>query len=207
MKIVTVLRSGGDFAPNHVWGLAAQLENAMGAADFVCLSDEPAVPGYRPLRHNWPGWWSKMEVFRLRGPCLYMDLDTVVIGDLGPILEVARREWFTVLRDFNPQQRELGTGLMAWSGDLSIVYRRFLKDPAGHMAANSNPRHWGDQGFIERQPEPRAYWQEHVPRMVVSWKKHCMGGRIPAGARVVCFHGEPRPWAVGQFGHLYRDAA
>lgn len=207
MKIVTVLRSGGDFAPDHAIALQAQCKRHAPGVEFLCLTDFRDVPGRRSLTHRWPGWWSKIEAFRVPGPALYMDLDTVVTGDLGPLLEVARREWFTVLRDFNPQQRELGTGLMAWSGDLSIIYRRFLKDPAGHMAANSNPRHWGDQGFIERQPEPRGYWQEHVPGMVVSWKKHCLGGRIPEGARVVCFHGEPRPWAVGQFGHLYRDAA
>lgn len=208
MKIVTVLRTGGDFTAGHVWALAAQLENAMGASDFICLSDDPSVPGYEPLRHDWPGWWAKMEMFRLRGPCLYMDLDTIVAGPLVPLLRVAEGCFsLTVLRDFNPNQRELGTGLMAWSGDMSALYRRFAADPEGHIAANSTPAWWGDQGFMERQPEPRVYWQDEAPGMVVSWKKHCPNGRIPAGARVICFHGKPRPWDTPEFAGLYRETA
>jgi len=30
----------------------------------------------------------------------------------------------------------------------------------------------------------------------VSYKVHCRAG-VPAGARVVCFHGRPKPWDPG----------
>jgi hypothetical protein len=51
-----------------------------------------------------------------------------------------------------------------------------------------------------------ARWQDVLPGQVVSYKihvqldpkkgKHIGNGLVPAGTRVVCFHGQPRPWAV-----------
>jgi len=42
------------------------------------------------LRNNWPGWWSKVELFRRdlpKGRSLYFDLDSHIINDLEPILK------------------------------------------------------------------------------------------------------------------------
>lgn len=140
-------------------------------------------------------------MFRLLGPALYMDLDTVVVGDLGPLLEVAASREFTVLKDFNPHARDMGSGLMAWSGDMGALYRKFKARPEAHMAMNKSGRWLGDQGFIERSTSRRSYWQAELPGAVVSWKKHCQKG-IPEGARVICFHGQPRPWATDVYERL-----
>lgn len=68
--------------------------------DFVCVTDHR---GHAP--HGWPlgvrrmdishlslpGWWGKMALFdpAVRGPgrTLYLDLDTVVVGDLAPLAD------------------------------------------------------------------------------------------------------------------------
>nr|WP_145924153.1 hypothetical protein [Halomonas elongata] len=43
---------------------------------------------HQPLAHGWPGWWSKLELFRPHGgDLLYLDLDTVVRGDLQPLID------------------------------------------------------------------------------------------------------------------------
>ena len=193
--ILTVLRSGGEYLPEHVVRLKAQCERFAPGIAFRCLSDVD-VPGWITLRHDWPGWWAKLEIFRMRGPCLYMDLDSTVVGDLEPLIEIARTRQFVTLRDFNPKHRTVGSGIMAWSGDQRPLYQTFLRDPRHHVAENSTSRWWGDQGFIERHRQPE-FWQDLLPGAVVSWKKHCRNG-IPEGARVVCFHGHPRPWQVGQ---------
>lgn len=42
------------------------------------------------LKHNWPGWWSKIELFRPdlpEGRTLYIDLDSHVVGNLGPLFD------------------------------------------------------------------------------------------------------------------------
>lgn len=188
-RILTVLRGGGEYLPEHVrrlWEMCA--EHAPGVA-FDCLTDGDG------LRHGWPGWWSKMEVFRVRGPALYIDLDTTIVASIAPLLDAAKDNDFIALRDFNPHQRDMGSGLMAWRGDLSWLYDRFAQAPVQAMESCRSRRWFGDQGYIDRNIGPRAYWQEILPGAVVSYKKHCRGG-VPAGARVVCHHGKPRPWEV-----------
>lgn len=68
---------------------ARMIKRALPDADFCCLSNNPDVPGYIPLRHNWPGWWSKIEVFRadipFEGRILYLDLDVLITGSLYDI--------------------------------------------------------------------------------------------------------------------------
>ncbi len=76
------------------------------------------------------------------------------------------------------------------------LYKEFRKAPENRMAENAGGRFLGDQGFIERQEKPEL-WQDLVPGAVVSWKKHCQRG-VASGALVVCHHGKPRPWEVGQ---------
>jgi hypothetical protein len=42
------------------------------------------------LLHDWPGWWSKIELFRPDLPCgrtLYLDLDIHIVDSLQPILD------------------------------------------------------------------------------------------------------------------------
>lgn len=198
MKIITVMRSGGEYRAEHVERLAQQCARFVPGVEFRCLSDDRSVPGYRPLKHNWPGWWAKIEAFRFRGPVLYMDLDTTLRGTLTPLLAVARERPFVTLRDFNAPMREVQSSVMAWRGDMRRLYTAFRRKPAAHMQANNCGRWWGDQGFIERQMTKREYWQDLLPGTIVSWKKHCDRGVAPDGARVVVFHGRPRPWEVAE---------
>lgn len=58
---------------------------------FVCLSNV-TVPGVEtiPLPPCDPGWWAKIALHKpglLTGRCLYLDLDTLITGDLRPIAE------------------------------------------------------------------------------------------------------------------------
>lgn len=185
--ILTVLRSGGEYRVEHADRLRQQCAVFAPGVPFRCLTEGDG------LVSDWPGWWAKIEAFRVPGPVLYTDLDTTVRAPLAPLLAAAEQHDFIALRDFNPGQRQMGSGLMAWRGDMSHLVREFERDPAEHMARCTVPRWWGDQGFIEPLTPGRAYWQDVLPGAVVSFKKHCAAG-VPAGARVVCFHGKPRPW-------------
>lgn len=187
--ILTVLRSGGEYRQEHVDRLRKQCETHAPDVPFLCMTEGNG------LKHDWPGWWAKCETFRVRGPVLYMDLDTTICGDLTPLLDVACNHDFVALRDFNPHMRDIGSGLMAWRSDMRGLYETFIDDPAMHMASCQTRRWFGDQGFIDRHVGAREYWQTLLPGAVVSYKKHCRGG-VPEGARVICYHGKPRPWDV-----------
>ena len=182
---ICVLRSGGEYKPEHVQLLSKQIPC------LVCLSDVP-VEGVKtiPLSQNWPGWWSKLELFRpdIEGDLLYFDLDTVVLGAVDE-LEVGET---TMLSDFFRPQL-LASGLMYISErDKSHVWTEFTKSPIQHIRRCTTRHSWGDQGFLSGVLSPKR-WQDLLPNKVVSYKVHCRYG-LPDNALVVCFHGYPRPW-------------
>jgi len=195
LTVACVLRSGGDYGPEYVRRLRAGVKRHLPGAGWVCVSDVPEVATHA-LWHGWPGWWSKIELFTpglLTGPTLYLDLDTVVCADLADVAAAVPADGFTMLQDFTKPD-SYGSGVMAWGGDWSRLYYAFAADPQGHMARCRTGARWGDQGFIrDHLGRVPATWQAQVPGQIVSYKVH---GRTP-DARLVCFHGKPRPHEVG----------
>jgi len=133
ITIATVLRSGGEYEPRHVVALRDMCRRFVPMHRFICLTDKPnALPLETiELLHDWPGWWSKMEIFRLRGPVLYLDLDTVIVRDISPVIELAGDDEFVILRDFyrgRMNKAAMQSSMMLWSGDMSRLYRAFRED-------------------------------------------------------------------------------
>lgn len=204
ISVYCVLRSGGDYKAEHVLRLQAQVRKHLPDADFRCLCDID-VGGVKtiPLAYDWPGWWAKMELFRpeISGDILFMDLDTSIVGDLTDIASVDR---LALMRDiYRPE------GLQS-----SIMYLPEAERAPIWSEWADRPRHWmdlyqqgGDQAFLERfWLESAGRWQDLLPAQIVSWKSHVRkalyddesgDGSIPSGARVVIFHGKPRPWEIG----------
>jgi len=192
--ILTVLRSGGEYTVDHVERLRHQVrEHAPKDTPFICLTDHGSNPLFL---HDWPGWWSKIEALRFAGPILYMDLDTHIVGDLSPMLSCIADHEFIALRDPLIARPTLASGIMAWRGNQRRIYERFRQNPQAHMARCRFRNKWGDQGFIAEDVTFPAYWQDLFPSQIVSWKVDCRDG-IPPDARIVYFHGKPRPWDVG----------
>jgi len=211
MKIVTVLRSGGDFKSHHVQALQRQCGEHAPWCDFLCLTDTGGILGVptAPLMTNWATWWSKMELFapEMHDDILYMDLDTVLVGSLDDILMTGK---LTILRDFYRADGLQSSLMYLPVEDRAEIWEAFSANPAGIMRFYARG---GDQRFLEKFWLNRAArWQHVVPGQVVSYKVHCavnmLGSgpkfqSIPEGARVVCFHGKPRPWDVPQFQEFY----
>lgn len=192
--VACVLRSGGPYTAEYVERLAEGVKRHLPGADFWCLSDVPVACRRVSLIHRWPGWWSKLELFRpglFTGPTLYLDLDTYVVGDLTEIAAYPHR--FTMLSDFY-KPRFPASGVMAWSGDWSRLYEAFARDPKRHMETYCATGRWGDQGFIAHHlGEDPARFQTLFPGQVLSRK---VGGDR-SDARIICSHGRPRPHEVG----------
>jgi len=197
LKVLSVLRSGGEYNPGHVRRLKEEVgRNLTLPHEFICLSDLPGE-GYEtiPLIHDWPGWWSKLELFRQHllvsgNPVLYLDLDTTITGLLDGI---ALGHRFTVLENFWTAGK-IGSGLMAWNMDLSFIYRAFVERPDEHMKKFMTRERFGDQGFIDvYSPVRPERWQTKHPGRVASYRRHCRAG-VPRGVLVVCYGGKVRPW-------------
>lgn len=202
MKIVTVLRSGGDYRPEHVERLRKQCAKWASGVEFQALTDIDGT-----LRYDWPGWWSKMAAYapeNSREPFLLVDLDTTIVGPLDDVL--TRRE-LTVLSDFYWPDNIQSSFMLVTPEAAARAWEAFIADPAKHMRECVTRERWGDQGFLEGVwGRDVARWQDTLPGQLVSYKtgvrraqnhRESGSGKIPDGARVVISHGKPRPWEVG----------
>lgn len=187
LTVACVLRFGGDYDVDYVERLKAGVEKHLSIPHrFVCLSDGPVPCERVPMLRDWPGWWSKLELFEVfTGPTLYFDLDTVIVGSIDDIADYPHE--FSMLSDFG-RPSSCASGVMAWNGDWSHIALEFSLE---RIEEFQTPDRWGDQSWIAETVgiEPDRL-QELFPRQIVSRK---FGARWPKEERVVCFHGVPRP--------------
>jgi hypothetical protein len=196
LRAACVLRSGGDYLPEHVGRLQAGLARHLPRVPLICLSDVDVPCERIPLRHGWPGWWSKLELMRpdIEGDLLYFDLDTVIVGDLSDFAAAGR---LMALRDFFHPERPLQSALMYLPADARrTAWEAWAKAPEDLMTW-AGP--YGDQAVLGQiWGSGVGHWQDALPGQAVSFKVDVRPtGAIPAGARAVVFHGQPRPWHVG----------
>jgi hypothetical protein len=87
----------------------------------------------------------------------------------------------------------MGSGLMSWHGDRVLrIYDEFKQNPNHYMQKYLSG---GDQDFISYYKPSLEYFQDAFPGEVVSYKVHCQDA-LPQNAKVVCFHGNPRPHEI-----------
>jgi hypothetical protein len=68
LTICTVLRSGGEFKPEHVYTMQDMCYQYIKKHEFTfqCLSNlQDLNCNTINLSHNWPKWWSKIELFNI----------------------------------------------------------------------------------------------------------------------------------------------
>jgi hypothetical protein len=205
LTVCCVCKSGGVYTGEHVAILEAMVSRHLARFDrFCCLSDVPlGLPRVDriPLAHDFPGWWSKVELGRdlFTGRILYFDLDVVITEDLTAI--ASRKEPFIVVGDVYRRglkaPRHLSgrpgyqSSIMAWDASVLFdVYRDFARTPDAYITKHARI---GDQELLEMKAPRAAYWEDLVPGQIVSAKVHCKNG-LPATARIVDFHGNAKPW-------------
>lgn len=203
LVITCVLKSGKfnnkenkiEYRPDQVRWLKRQFDAFLPIPHtFVCMSDMN-ISGINvvKLKDGYPGWWSKLELFREFNSCFYVDLDTVLLNDISELVKYPHS--FTVLNNLSsPTSGRIGSGIMAWNKDLSHLYQIFSKNPHSYMSKYVTSQRWGDQGFIQdHQPEYEQF-QTLFPGSIKSYKKDSLDKHDPADCKIVCFHGIPKPW-------------
>lgn len=202
-KIVCVLRSGGQYTPEHVYLLRDQLIDWSLDHHLVCLTDMEVGEGIFCVPLKYPqleGWWSKLELASpiIPGDFLYIDLDTMIVGDISDIVNAPD---LTLLRDFYYPDR-IASGLMLLTEkERFALWEKFIKTPQDYIRSAHHSGEYvstGDQYVFDlfwRKTAKR--WQDVLPKQVISYKVHCQAtGTYPRGTRIICFHGEPKPWDV-----------
>lgn len=197
LTVICVLKSGGIYGPEWVEKLQhAVMAHLSRRHRFICLSDlEIPCERFR-LLHDWPGWWSKIELFApgvFSGPRLYIDLDTIITAPLDDMIPATG---FHMVQDYVHGRGRHNSTCMYLDRDYPEVYETFRADPEGHMRRYDKERpkgRVGDQAFIEdvfsATGTPIRTWPMGK---VVSFKKHARKGP-PEGAVMVAAHGKPKP--------------
>jgi len=209
-QILCVYKTGGPYTDEYVLRLLEGVQRySTENISFLCLTDDEAfiskkVCKTKKLKHGWPGWWSKIELFRQdlpKIPSVYFDLDTIIKGNIDALTQQAHSHSFIVLRGFSNKFRKPGSlnfasGIMAGSfWEYSPVYELFLEDPERFMTIKQENWMHGDQGFIASvigvDNVPRL--QEHLQENYIVGKRIIhLANKIPDEASVIAWSGEPR---------------
>jgi hypothetical protein len=182
---------------------------------FICITDD--ADGLDPQVEAVPIWdeWANIPnpTWPGQGPSCYrrlrafspefesiagkrfvsIDLDVVIVGDLSPLW--VRDEDFLIWDPLMTGYRYNGSMWLMTTGSRPQVYQTF--DPLRSPKLSNANKHFGsDQAWVQYVLGPdEQVWNAHDG--VLGYKRDCVTknrGRLPAGARIVVFHGKPDPW-------------
>lgn len=147
---VLVVKWGDKYGPEYVNKLCRSiLRHSTTPIDVICLTDDThgldtSITNlhWLPLECGWKGWWNKCQVFAPfvatkvhalgHRKCLYVDLDTVIVGNLCDLLacDLQQSNQLALLRtDGMVNEQRCGgynSSLMLWStaddARLRVVY-------------------------------------------------------------------------------------
>lgn len=187
---------GDKYIDEDVHILRAMVARNLGEHRFRCLTDRN-IPGIdcEITAAGWPGWWTKLELFKVAtGQNLYLDLDVVIAGPLEPL--VSRQ----LSMPANWAQSGHGgcqSSVMSWGDDYGFIADAFdpdqLSEPEnGNFGYYGPDRLWGDQEYITAMLGSPGEGRVIPMQGVYSYKYHCRQG-LPNDAAVACFHGLPKP--------------
>ncbi len=230
-RFILCMKWGRAFVPDYVNVLHSACRRAMAAPfRFICLTDDGAgldpqietlpIPDLGLAEADWfrPGVWPKIALFDrhfhgLRGRALFVDLDMVIVRGLDDFFAMdgtvigtdAGPGWG---RKGPPHPPEFGSMIFAYDlGGVPEIAETFRADPAATWT-----RFRQEQQYVHHMVPGARFWP--AP-WVISFKRAL---RRPIGldlvlpphapppdARVVAFHGQPRPSDLMQPGLRFWD--
>ncbi|MCH2095201.1 MAG: glycosyl transferase [Rhodobacteraceae bacterium] len=154
---------------------------------------------------NRQGAMKKVSLFRkglipdLQGHVLGFDLDVVITGDLTQIYDMAPGK-VCMRHDWTEKRKGRPTGHGSVFRYNPELHGFLYKDIAGNAYSEVEQARGSEQRYTSHKAMERGCF-EYIPEtQVVSFKYDCNGfplnylraPKLPADARVVCFHGRPK---------------
>lgn len=219
-RTVLCMKWGTLFPPDYVNVLFNACRRAInGRFRFVCLTDDGAgldagiealpIPDIGLTKSEWftPGVWPKLALYvsdlhGLRGRCLFIDLDMVVLGGLDEMFSHdASFVGIGVGPGWHPgagatDDLKLGTGVFAFeAGSQTHVLQAFVENKE-----DAKTKFVNEQDFVFGHVDSVQFWP---PGWVLSFKRYLRRPLLvdlilppkkpPETAKIVAFHGDPRP--------------
>jgi hypothetical protein len=217
---VLCLKWGTRYGPHYVNNLAAAVARHLRRPHQVhCVTDDPTglaadvrpipFPANPGVRRGWPDVLVKLLLMAdgfadLQGPCLFLDLDVVILGSLDPFFDYRPGEycmihnWVAGSRALLRRRPAVGNSSLFRfeAGRSQAVVDTFLReiDRAEDRRVFNT-----EQAFMTYAMGRVAWWPESWVR---SYKRHCRPPfplnhlrtpRPPQDCRVLVFHGLPDP--------------
>ncbi|KDO19916.1 hypothetical protein SPRG_14824 [Saprolegnia parasitica CBS 223.65] len=181
---------------------------------FYCLTDDAA--GLRPeiivhpLQPGFVGWWNKAQLFapdfpatgstrplrallsQVVGRVVYIDLDTVLVGDITALCSYAGPFGVLGTDDMRNERRRGGinSSVMIWSaGSYAHVFTLLAAHATAVHQCIYKFDHWLEMILHERHYDEL---QLLYPGHIVEYMQACQA-TCPGAARLVCFPLEPKP--------------
>lgn len=228
---VLCIKWGKKYGPEYVNTLHSMVSRHLQRPfRFVCLTDD--VKGIAPQIETKPipqvgfdefdqrkPWtfghgWLKLTSFAnplydLAGPTLFLDLDIVIVDSLDPFFDLPGE--FLVIREWDKSDGTGNTSCYRYTIGAHADALQYLKQ--GYPKVTQEVRNEQEfiTGYLAKQGK-LGYWPDP---WCCSFKRHCMPSTlmswfsestIPAGARLIAFHGKPNPpdAIAGVSGKWYR---
>ena len=173
-----------------------------------------------PIQNQRFGCWPKLSIFApgvlpADQPTLYLDLDMMIRGNIDPFFDrIEKHGGFHALREWNPSMWSFvplalrpdrgvqGSILGFIPSEQTEIYHRFMRDQNACFEQYSL-----DQQYLSDAAAERMYWPFS---WTASFKWHCLKyypfnmlfpkAKEPKRAKIVVFHGKPRPIDVVPLG-------
>jgi hypothetical protein len=228
---VLCIKWGKKYGPEYVNKLHSMVSRHLHRPfRFVCLTDDgtgidPAVEvkpipmvGFDEFDQRKP-WsfghgWLKLTSFAdplydLTGQTLFLDLDIVIVDSLDEFFD--QPGTFIVIKEWDKKDGTGNTSCYLYTIGAHTDALDHLKNGYPQSIADVRNEQEYITGFLNRQGKV-SYWPDAWCR---SFKRHCMRPgilgwfsppTIPAGAKIIVFHGKPNPPDViaGVSGKWYR---
>lgn len=173
---VVCVKWGDKFSHEHVNRLYRMVcKNFHDSFRFICYTENAEGIDkeihIRSLPHeNLETWWWKLTLFQeVKGPTLFLDLDVVIQHDITHFKEYIKKNRLCLVKAYwkpyvyireNDFDVDINSSVMLWEGDLTHVWKDFIKDIDRHLfryVGIDRYLYYDKESFLDYIPEGECY--------------------------------------------------
>ncbi|MDR1495221.1 MAG: hypothetical protein LBI29_04295 [Rickettsiales bacterium] len=210
------------YSSKHVNNLCRSvLRNISGRVNFYCFTDNPdglddniiakALPILRNVEKVGCAIYKKEAglcddgLGELNGQrVLYFDLDTTIVDNIDPFFEIPEGDGFYIIKDWNHGENTkvgqascyswrvgtLGHVKSYFEENYEEIYKKFGSASQEYLSSKVFEKF----GEINFWPDTwcRSFKRHCLPNPIIPFLRKFRMASIPAGAKIICFHGRPK---------------